>query len=197
MDAGYDALQDGRFTEAEELLLTALDQTEPLAPDDVRRATTRTTLAELYLAQARHGEAEVLYRQALAVMEQALGPDHLDLASHLVTMAEFYIDQGVYSEAEPLYERAVAIAEATLGRDHPDVGTALAGLGAVYYNQGLLTDAEPLFERSLFIFEAVLEPNDVRLADVLEDYAALLRVTDRGTQAAEIESRVRAIRAAP
>lgn len=197
MDAGYDALQDGRFAEAEELLLTALDQTESLAPDDVRHATTRTTLADLYLAQARHGEAEVLYRQALAVMELVLGPDHLDLASHLVTMAEFYIDQGVYSEAEPLYERAVAIVEAALGREHPDVGTALAGLGSVYYNQGFLPEAEPLFERSLVIFEAVLEPDDVRLANVLEDYAALLRVTDRGQQAAEIESRVRAIRAAP
>lgn len=197
MDAGYDAFQDGRFSEAEDLLLTALDQTESLAPDDVRRATTRTTLADLYLAQARYGEAEVLYRQGLSVMELALDPDHLDLASHLVRMAEFYIDQGVYPEAEPLYERAVAIAEAALGRDHPDVGTALAGLASIHYTQGLLAEAEPLFERSLFILEATLEADDVRLADVLEEYAALLRVTDRGPQAAEIELRVRAIRASP
>ena len=197
MDAGYDAFRDGRFTEAEGLLLTALDRTGGFAPDDLRRATTRTSLADLYVAQARHGEAEVLYRQAAVLIEQALGPAHPDLAAHLVTMAEFYIDQEVYSEAEPLYERSVAILEASLGGDHPDVGTAMADLGSVYRNQGLLAEAEPLFARSLVILEAVLEPDNVRLADVLEEYAALLRATSRGPLAAELEARVRAIRSAP
>ena len=38
-------------------------------------------LAELYQAQGRYGEAEPLFKRALAIHEKALGPDHPDVAT--------------------------------------------------------------------------------------------------------------------
>ncbi len=197
IEVGYEAYLDGRHVEAEELLLEALARADGFPPDDLRRVTTLTALAELAAAQARPEEAETLYRQALADAERALGPEHLDLAPLLVTLAELYAGQGLYAEAEPLFAQAVAVREASLGRQHPDVATALAGLASTYYHQGYHAEAAPLYEQALLVLEVVLEPDNVRLADVLAEYAAVLRATNRGLEAVAIEARVQAIRSAP
>lgn len=197
MEAAYHARQDGRYREAEELLLVAADHAAAFPANDLRRAMTLNDLAEICVAEERHAEAEVLYRQATEVIEAALGPAHLDLASHLARVAAFYAEQGIYSEAEPRYERAVAIMEPALGWAHPDVAANLAALASIYYRQGLHAEAEPLFERALAVLELALEPDNVRLAEVLEEYAGLLRATNRGGEAGPLEARARRIRATP
>ncbi|MDE2905112.1 MAG: tetratricopeptide repeat protein [Acidobacteriota bacterium] len=197
MEAAYHARQDGRYREAEELLLVAADHAAAFPANDLRRAMTLNDLAEICVAEQRHAEAEVLYRQATEVIETALGPDHPDLAAHLATVGAFYAEQGIYSEAEPRYERAVAILERALDWTHPDVAALLASLASVYYRQGLHAEAEPLYERSLAVLELALEPDNVRLAEILEEYAGLLRATNRGAEAGPLEARARRIRAAP
>ncbi len=197
MEAGHEAYLHGQHADAEELLLEALARTDRFPPDDVRRVTTLTALADLADAQLRPEEAETLYRQALAAAEQALGPAHLDLAPLLVTLADRYAGQSLHAEAAPLYERAVVLLEAELGRYHPDVATALAGLASAYYHQGFHAEAAPLYERSLEVLEVMLEPDNVRLADLLAEYAGVLRATNRGMEAVAIERRVLALRSAP
>ena len=197
MEAAYHARQDGRYREAEELLLVAADYAAAFPANDLRRAMTLNDLAEICVAEQRHAEAEVLYRQATEVIESALGPDHLDLAAHLAMVAAFYAEQGIYTEAEPRYERAVAILEPALGWAHPDVADNVAALASVYYRQGLHAEAEPLYESALAVLELALEPDNVRLAEILEEYAGLLRATNRGAEAGPLEARARRIRAAP
>ena len=46
----------------------------------------------------------------------------------------------------------------------------------------------------LRIFEKALGPQDVRVAETLEGYAEVLRKTGRMAQAAEMDTRARAIR---
>ncbi|MCY4633999.1 MAG: tetratricopeptide repeat protein [Acidobacteria bacterium] len=197
MEAAYHARQDGRYREAEELLLVAADHAAAFPANDLRRAMTLNDLAEICVAEQRHAEAEVLYRQATEVIEAALGPDHLDLAAHLATVAALYAEQGIYTEAEPRYERAVAIMELALGWAHPEVAANRAALASVYYRQGLHAEAEPLYERALAVLELALEPDNVRLAEILEEYAGLLRTTNRGGEAGPLEARARRIRATP
>ena len=197
MEAAYHARQDGRYREAEELLLVAADYAASFPADDLRRAMTLNDMAEICIVEARHAEAEVLYGQATEIIEAALGPDHLDLATHLATVAAFYAEQGIYTEAEPRYERAVAIMEPALGWAHPDLAINLGSLASVYYRQGLHTEAEPLYERALAVLELALEPDNVRLAEILEEYAGLLRATNRGVEAGPLEARARRIRASP
>ena len=197
MEAGHEAYLHGQHADAEELLLEALARTDRFPPDDVRRVTTLTVLAELADAQLRQEEAETLYREALAAAERALGAAHLDLAPLLVTLADRYAGRGLHAEAAPLYERAVVLLEPELGRYHLDVALALAGLASAYYHQGFHAEAAPLYERSLEVLEVMLEPDNVRLADLLAEYAGVLRATGRGLEAVAIERRVLSLRSAP
>ena len=72
-------------------------------------------LAELYGAQGRYADAELLYKRALEIREKAVGPDHTDTAMSLSNLAELYRAQGRYADAELLHKRSLAINEKALG----------------------------------------------------------------------------------
>ena len=59
----------------------------------------------------RYGDAEPLYKRAIAIDEKALGPDHPDVAIDLNNLAELYHDQGRTAEAKLLLKRVLAIRE--------------------------------------------------------------------------------------
>src|SRR5262249_33615433 len=71
--------------------------------DHVNYAFALNNLATMYQAQGKYGEAEGLYRRALAIEEKALGPSHPDVASALNNLATVYRYQGKYGEAEGFY----------------------------------------------------------------------------------------------
>lgn len=85
-------------------------------------------LGECYRVVGRYDEAEPLYREALAVTEQALGKQHADYASSLNNLALLLDTTGRYDEAEPLYREAVQVFEAALGPDHPNTQTVRENL---------------------------------------------------------------------
>ncbi len=59
-------------------------------------------LAGLYQAQGRIGEAEPLFKRALAIWEQALRPEHPYVDIALNNLAALYRTQGRNDEAERL-----------------------------------------------------------------------------------------------
>ena len=197
IETGYNAYQDGRYEEAEDLLLEALRRSNDFPETDLRRVTTLTTLAELYLVQSRHQDTETLYRQALTILEQTLEGNDFRLAVHLIKMAEFYLEQNILSEAESLYERAVSILERERGEMDVDLAIARAGLADTYYQKGFFSEAEPLLQQSLAVLTNQLDPNNAVLANLMAVYAELLRETNRGREAANLEARVRAIETSP
>ncbi|MFM7425444.1 MAG: tetratricopeptide repeat protein [Elainella sp.] len=110
----------GRYAEAEPLLLRALDITEQqLGAGHPHVARGLNNLAELYRAQGRYAEAELLHLRALDITEQQLGSDHPDVALSLNNLARLYESQERYAEAEPLYLRALSILLKMLGENHP------------------------------------------------------------------------------
>ena len=58
-----------------------------------------------------------------------------------------------------------------------------------------IAEAEPLFKRALAIVEKALGPQHPDVVTSLENYAALLRKTERTTEATKMEARAKAIRA--
>ncbi len=74
--------------------------------------------------RAQYGEAEPLFKRAIAIGEKTLGLEHPDLAARLNNLALLYQAQGNYEEAEPLYQRALAIREQRLGPTHPNTQMA-------------------------------------------------------------------------
>ena len=64
-----------------------------------------------------------------------------------------------------------------------------------YYKEGKYDEAEPLYKRALEMMKKSLGPDHPDVAQTLENYAALLRKTGRGDEAAKMEARAEAIRA--
>ena len=95
-----------------------------------------TNLASVYASQGKYGEAEGLYRRALAIREQALGANHPEVANSLDGLASVYQMQGKYGEAEGVYTRALAIKEKALGASHPDVAKTLNNLALLQSRRG-------------------------------------------------------------
>ena len=67
-------------------------------------------------------------------------------------------------------------------------------MALLYYTQSRYAEAESLYQRSLAIRQKALGPEHPRVATSLENYAALLRETDREDKAEEMEARAKAIR---
>ena len=88
----------------------------------------QNNLGELYRVMGRYGEAETLYKQALAIVEKALGKEHLHVSKSLDNLAFLYQAQGRYAEAVPLYKRALAIDQKSLGPKHPKVAALLVNM---------------------------------------------------------------------
>jgi tetratricopeptide (TPR) repeat protein len=64
----------------------------------------------------------------------------------------------------------------------------------LYSEQGKYGQAEPLYQRAIAIDERTLGLGHPQLATHLENYAVLLRETNRETEAAQMEARAQAMR---
>ena len=82
-----------------------------------------------------------------------------------------------------------------LGSEHLVVAFSLNHLAELYLIQGNYAEAEPLYKRSLAIEEKGLGPEHLNVAQILENYAVVLRGTGRGAEAAKMEARAKTIRA--
>ncbi len=107
--AGTAAYEQGRYAEAEKSWSAALQKAEKFGPQDTRLAQSLNDLAVLYRNQGKYGEAEPLYKRALAIREKSLGPDHPDVARNLENYAELLLKTNRKTEAARLEARAKAI----------------------------------------------------------------------------------------
>jgi tetratricopeptide (TPR) repeat protein len=195
-DDGLQAYEEGRYGDAEKLLIAAIETAQAQEKEGVELATALGNLAGLYRVQARYDEAEPLYKRAITICEERLEPRHPALAHNLNGLALIYRAQGMYEWAEPLCRRALTIAEKAFGPEHRTLASYLGNLLAVCLAQGRYAEAEPLYQRSVEIKEKVLGPKHPELAGSLENYAAFVRKTKGEREAAALETRAEAIRAA-
>jgi tetratricopeptide (TPR) repeat protein len=94
--------------------------------------------------------------------------------------------QGRFMGAEMHLLAAVKEAEG-FGPEDPRLAASLMALALLYHAQGQYAEAEPLYKQALAIKEDVVA--------ALENYADLLRKTNRQTEAEKMEARAKAIRA--
>jgi tetratricopeptide (TPR) repeat protein len=194
MEAAAFAYQDERYQEAEEWFLAAERAATAFEPFDPRLPLTLGNLADFYHAQARDDEAEPLYQEALARLEQIDGPDSPRVARFVADLAAFYAVLDRYEEAEPLYLRALDNLEWELGPTHLDVLTIRTGLAGLYLQQTRYAEADPLYREVLAILLDMPNPDRDHLLITLDEYALVLRATGRETDALAIDARARALR---
>lgn len=92
--------------------------------------------------QSRESEAEVLFRQALAIYEKALGKNHAKTISVKITLGRFFEQMKRWSEAEEQYQELVDERERTLGVNHTDTLESKCQLGHTFYYQEKYSEAE-------------------------------------------------------
>jgi tetratricopeptide (TPR) repeat protein len=162
----------------------------PLEPKATR---TMNQLAFWLNNRAEYGEAESLFRRALAIDEKSFGPDHPNVARGLNNLASLLRDTNRLAEAEPLYERALAITEKSFGQDHLNVAIGLNNLASLLRDTNRHAEVEPLYRRALAITEKSFGPDHPNAAIGLNNLAGLFRDTDRHAEAEPLYRRSLAI----
>jgi tetratricopeptide (TPR) repeat protein len=128
---------------------------------------------DYFHGRGSHVEADLVFRDALALREKALGPRHLATAESVNNLAFLLQGRGDLSGAQALFERALAIYKA---RKHQlATASTLRNLANLYQDKGDLAGARQLSKRALAIVEKERGPKDADTASSLSDHALLLK----------------------
>jgi tetratricopeptide (TPR) repeat protein len=135
----------GRYDQAEQLLVEALDRTRRVRGEQHSHILwTMDALARLYLEQDRYEEAEQLFSKALDGMSRVRGRDHKETLGCMNGLAVLYTKQKRYNEAESLFNEVLEGKQFRLGKDHPDTLETKNDLAVLYKKQAKYEEAEPL-----------------------------------------------------
>jgi len=99
---GGDASSRGDYARAEKYLRMAMDTAEAQDPNDIRVATAASYLANVETKALKFGEAERLYRKALAIDERHLSPKNPDVVQMRQDLADVLRHNGKSQEAAKL-----------------------------------------------------------------------------------------------
>jgi CHAT domain-containing protein/TolA-binding protein len=160
----------------------------PSPPSEPPAAAKTLTEQALDLAKARRfGEAEALFRRAIAIDEAALPPGDPEIGRLQFFIGQTLLDQGKPAEAEPYFRRSLAIAEAASGENNTRVATNLDRLGQIAMALGRRTEAVVHLKRALAIRERVLDVTSPQIDDTEVRLTVLLRTLGRDDEAKRLD----------
>jgi tetratricopeptide (TPR) repeat protein len=116
-----------------------------------QRATSALSngLASLLWSLGKPGEAEALFREALAGHKRTHGRDHLSTLATTNNLGATLSDQGKLDEAEALYREALDGYKRTRGHAHPETLSSINNLAGLLSQKGELKEAEQLHREAL------------------------------------------------
>jgi tetratricopeptide (TPR) repeat protein len=153
--------------------LTVFDPVERELANFHADCTTKLRLAALMNELKRYGEAEALYKVALAGNEKHFGSDHPATLSILGNLAFLYKTQCRFDESEELFVKVLQSKESTLGPAHPSTLTSMQNLASLLKDSGRPEEAIDMFRRSLTEQEAELGENHADTLASMEHLAQL------------------------
>jgi len=184
--------QLGLYDEARPLLEEALSLRETLRdadhPDVAATLVRLGCLAHL----SGQGDAEALFRRALAIYEKRHEDEGPELADLLNKLGATYGSQGRIDEAEAVLRRSLALHEELFGPSDLRVAKLLHNLGGIAYYRGQPEVVEALILRALDIREATLPEDDPELMGSREVLGLVRRQQGRLAEAVVLFERVAA-----
>jgi len=180
---GVTYLRLGHYEEAEGLLRSSLKMWQDLyGPDHPDLAEPLTSLAVLRHERGDYEEAELMYRNALAIKRKQYGGDeHEDVMNILNNLALLLQDKGDLAAAEPIFRKILEIDRKLWGREHLYVAIDLNNLGRFLISKKDYAAGEPLLQEAIEILRKEQHP---WLSIGLSNFGELL--TEKGDfQAAE------------
>jgi tetratricopeptide (TPR) repeat protein len=159
-------------------------------------AQSLNNLGEIYLAQNKFSEAELLFKEARAIREKNLGADHPEVAQSLNNLGELNRLQGKFREAESFYKQALAITlwKKSPGQNNLELANSFYNLARLYSSEDKYAQAEPLFKLALTVRDKSLGTYHPDVANVLEDMVGLYKKMGKNDKAKEFEERLFAVR---
>ena len=144
--------------------------------DDLKLATILNEQAKFLENQGGFATAEVLYREALAMVVRLFGDiDDANIAIIKNNLAAAMEAQGEYGEAEKLLRETLEIRIAVFGRESYETTIALNNLGVLLQNKGDLDAAEPYLLESLEIRRRLFDAKAPQMGLVLNNYGFYLQ----------------------
>jgi tetratricopeptide (TPR) repeat protein len=169
----------GDHAGAEEPARKAWDITRrQLGDDEPRTMIDAAAYAAVLDGLDRSNESEPIYRQALAIFEQAYGPDHEEIASTLHNLGAVLAARGEHPEAERCYKRALAIRELLLDDESPDVALTRNNLGKLLTEMDRPAEATSLLKSAVAALEKQLMPGHPHLRRIRENLKNAHRCQD-------------------
>ncbi len=167
-------------------------------------------LSRLECKRGTAAAGEPMARKALQIRAQALGNAHLSVAAEMTSLAEILASQvncqephqEKCDEAERLYRQAIDVIEsnhghsansAHSGSQQYEVAAVLAKLATIYAARGNASQAEQCYLRALAIKEKLLGVENLEVAALRGDLAALYARQLRHDEASTLSHSARTI----
>ncbi len=131
---------EGHSAKAEAILRDAVNSGEGTTGE---RGTAANNLASLLARRGLHGEAQRLWKRAIALWTEADGSAKPRAARAMNNLAANYTDRKHYAEAETLFREVLSVAE---------LPETMNNLGVLYQQLGRYDEAESLFRRAARAF---------------------------------------------
>ena len=108
-NAGIDAIEQGRYSEAAEFFQSAVRDAEQFGRESSRLGMSLYGLALSSYRQNELDGAVSLFQRSLTILERNLGPEHPDVARILENLAAALQKAGNFADAERYYRRTLAV----------------------------------------------------------------------------------------
>ncbi len=137
---GWIAMNDGRYEEAEALLLEAAElRANIFTEESLLTLEVKDALAWVYEGQGLWEKGFELFQYVYDTQERVWGEVNSET---LNSLALFYQSAGRYSDAEAMYERALDKDLKALGNDHPDTLVVMFNMGILFEETNRFEEAE-------------------------------------------------------
>ena len=134
----------GSYDEAERLFRESLAMIRKVYGDNHWRIGSVNAGLAGALSAKENGQAEQLYREAVAQLDRLLPRGHPQQEPALIGLGRLLVSRGAAAEAEPLLQRAFDARSKRLGEGHPRTAEAQVRLGASLAALGRNDQARPL-----------------------------------------------------
>lgn len=180
-NVGERAFDRGDYIEAEELLGSAVQESEKFGESDPRLSRNLNSLGKTYLELAWIEKADSFLTRALRIREKLFGsssPEYAETATNMGLLKQL---QNLFDDATIYFEKALAIFEKSAKATSELVERVLNDIGRNFNLKKEGEKAEPVLKRALAIAYQIAEENAVKNGVYKKDSPAA------DTHVAEIE----------
>lgn len=167
MTKGQDLLRQGKYEEAQSVLLTASREAESFPQPDARLGNTLNQLATAYYLQDNYPDAADACEKALDIHKNVKGPNDPAIAESLSNLAMIRCAQGEFDDAEKLGKEGLRMREQAKPVNNPDVANSLQALAELACKKQDFRQAESLLNRALELRKRSLGARNPEVANTL------------------------------